>query len=116
MHFQARDLRHLDVRARADHHVLPGEPPPAGLDRPGVDDLGPRIQHELDIQLLLGLPVHEGVRVRPAVPEKLDHFQDAGLAGIPVREEEPAGIPAPQIHLGGNVGKEMVRNAGLMRA
>ena len=50
---------------------------PAGdLDRVRVDDSGRCIQHELDVELLLALIVHDGVRPSAATPEQVDHLLD----------------------------------------
>jgi hypothetical protein len=74
------------------------------------------VAYELHVQLLFGLPVHDGVRVHPARLEQLDKLQDAGSLLVKRR------IPQPPLHMPGQVefpcclGKQVVRHAGLVWA
>src|SRR5450631_2310482 len=58
------------------------------LNGVSVEDSGRCVQHELDVELLLALVVHDGMRPSSATPEKVDHFLDRRRSSRHVRKPE----------------------------
>src|SRR6266498_674722 len=74
------DAGHLGgprLRAHAEHQVPRAEHPAPSPHGIGIDQPARRVEHVLDVELLLSLPVHEGVRVGAATEEEPDDLQDA---------------------------------------
>ena len=66
-------------------------------------------------QLLLGLPVHEGVRVpRPGLEQR--RSPGCWRASRRTSGTTAVGVPAHAVHLLGGLGEQVVRHAGLVRA
>ena len=112
----AGDVRVDRPRAGAQDQVPGPEPLALDLDGVLVDDRGGRVDDVLHVQLFLGLPVHDGVRVGTARLEQVDDLQDAGLLLVERREPQLALHVPGQVELAGAFGEQVMRDAGLVRA
>ena len=106
----------LRTGSHAQHQVLRAEGAARRLHGVLVDDRGPRVEDVLDVELLLGLPVHERVCAAPPGQEQPHHLQDARAGGVELREEQLVGEPPHAVELLGRLGEQVVRHAGLVRA
>ncbi len=106
----------LGIGAGAVNDVLGLELLAGHLDGVVVDQLGGRIENELQVELLLGLEVHDAVRPVAAGAEQIDQLLHVGDDAVHLREPVLAREGARQHQLGGDLGEQMMRHAGVVRA
>ncbi len=113
---RARDRERLLMGAEADDEVARLERAPRGRHGARVEDRRLGVQHELDLELDLGLPVHERVSRRAPGAKQLDELQDARARRVEGREEELVGEPLGAVEQRRGLGEEVMRHARLVRA
>jgi hypothetical protein len=109
-HIEANGLGTKRQHQRASSEDFAGD-----LHSTGIDDADRSVQHELDVELLLALVVHDGMRPSAATPEQVDNFLDREGPSRYVRKPEASRKGAGKHQLCRTIRKNVVRDTCVVR-